>query len=83
MRIKKLWFTDERMFIETGHEQTLSVALSRFPRLQRANARQRAAWTQVCDGLRWDEIDEDISLESFGYADNDPQVFRWQAPTTI
>ena len=78
MKVKKLWFDDSRMFIETGKKEILSVALWRFPRLQYANEVQRAAWEQFYDGLRWEEIDEDVSLDSFRWADDDPNIVRWK-----
>ena len=77
MKVKKLWFDDARMFIKTDTDETFSVALWRFPRLERANSAQRTAWQQFHDALRWEDIDEDISLESFHWADNDPTIIRW------
>ncbi|MDR1779795.1 MAG: DUF2442 domain-containing protein [Tannerella sp.] len=78
MKVKNLWFDPERMYIETTHKKVLSVALNRFPRLERADTRQRETWQQVYDGLRWDEIDEDISLESFTLNDNDPHILSYR-----
>jgi hypothetical protein len=65
------------MFIEIDRKEVLSVALWRFPRLKNASDRQRTAWKQFHDGLRWEVIDEDISLESLRWADDDPQTLRW------
>ncbi|GHT72854.1 hypothetical protein AGMMS50262_02800 [Bacteroidia bacterium] len=76
-RVKKLWFADGRMYIENGKKEQLSVAVSRFPRLLHANNEQRMAWKQFHDGLRWEEIDEDIHLNSFLYAENDKNIVHW------
>jgi hypothetical protein len=72
MNIQKLWFTDERLYIETAKGETLSQPMRFFPRLQQATNTQRSAWTQSYFGLHWEEIDEDISFDSFTWADDDP-----------
>lgn len=72
--VKKVWFDGGRIFIETNAGEKMSQPLRFFPRLQRADERQRAEWTQSYFGLHWDTIDEDISFESFTWADNDPQT---------
>jgi hypothetical protein len=74
MKVQKLWFTDELLFIETINGETFSQPLQHYPRLRRASPQQRAVWKQSCDGLHWETIDEDISFESFFYDDNDPLV---------
>jgi hypothetical protein len=72
MTIKKLWFTDERIFIETAEGRVWSQPLYFFPRLRRATTAQRAQWVASPCGLHWEPIDEDISFESFTWGDNDP-----------
>jgi hypothetical protein len=71
-RVKRLWFTDDRIFIETGDYIIQSQLLKFFPRLRAAGDAQRADWHESYFGLHWDSIDEDISFESFSWADNDP-----------
>jgi hypothetical protein len=70
--VKKVWFESGRIFIETAEGGVLSQSMRFFPRLTRATAAQRAEWTQSHFGLHWDEIDEDISFDSFTWGDNDP-----------
>jgi hypothetical protein len=43
----------------------LSVPLAWFPRLLHANARQRGNWELIGDGegIRWPDLDEDLSVE--------------------
>ena len=77
MKVKKLWFDDNRMYIETNKQEVSSVAVGRFPRLERADSTQRSSWKQYGDGLRWEDIDEDISLKSFAWADDDVNVVRF------
>ena len=76
--IKKLWFADERIFIETTQGKVQSQPMRFFPRLRQATEQQRADWTQSRFGLHWEKIDEDISFESFTWDDNDPLTLYCQ-----
>ena len=76
MNVKKLWFADGRMYIETDMGQVLSQSLSWYPRLRKATEAQRAKYRVSTMGLHWDEIDEDVSFESFTYQDMDPRTER-------
>ncbi|MDR1880657.1 MAG: DUF2442 domain-containing protein [Tannerellaceae bacterium] len=70
--VRKLWFDNERIFIETAEKEVLSQPMRFFPRLRQATDDQRSEWTESHFGLHWESIDEDISFESFTWADNDP-----------
>ena len=72
MKINKLWFSDERLFIETNKKEVLSQPLRFYPRLKNATDEQRKDWKQSYGGIHWAVIDEDISFESFYWSDNDP-----------
>jgi hypothetical protein len=72
VKVKKLWFSDERLFIETNRKEVLSQPLRFYPRLKNATETQRHKWQQSYGGLHWQAIDEDISFESFYWGDNDP-----------
>lgn len=74
MKITKVWFKDEKIFIRTDTGVELWQSLLWYPRLQAATDEQRAAYKidKFGDALRWDEIDEDISLESFTYEEREP-----------
>ncbi len=50
--------------LEDGRE--ISVPLAWFPRLQKATQAQRRKWRLIGGGIgiHWEEIDEDISVES-------------------
>jgi len=71
-KVKRLWFTDDRIFIETENNNVQSQLLQFFPRLRAADNSQRADWNESYFGLHWDSIDEDISFDSFAWTDNDP-----------
>ena len=70
--VNKLWFDNERIYIETADGKMQSQPMRFFPRLQYATDIQRAEWTESYFGLHWENIDEDISFESFTWDDNDP-----------
>ena len=72
MKVNKLWFSNERLFIETDKNKVLSQPLLYYPRLRNATDIQRKHWEQSYGGLHWLSIDEDISFESFNWPDNDP-----------
>jgi hypothetical protein len=53
-----------RVILADGRE--VSVPLEWFPRLRNANETQRKNWRLIGKGvgIHWDDIDEDISVES-------------------
>jgi hypothetical protein len=59
-------FSDSKMilFLEDGRE--LSIPLEWFPRLRKATENQLNKWRFIGngEGIHWDEIDEDISVEA-------------------
>jgi transcriptional regulator with XRE-family HTH domain len=78
--IKKLWFKDEKIFILTDEGKELWQSLLWYPRLKQATEEQRKKYRCNDVGIRWEEIDEDMSLESFLYDDPEPvgvaKIFR-------
>jgi hypothetical protein len=77
-QVKKLWFADERIYIEYASGEVQDQPLRFFPRLSKASDRERSEWTESHFGLHWENIDEDISFESFTWADNDPLTLYYQ-----
>lgn len=59
-------FSDSKMivFLEDGRE--LSIPLEWFPRLRNATENQLKKWRFIGngEGIHWDEIDEDVSVEN-------------------
>lgn len=72
IKIKKLWFDDEKVFILTDDDRTLWQSLLWYPRLKSATDEQRNAYEIDSFGIRWEELDEDMSLESFTYEEPEP-----------
>ncbi len=58
-------FSDRRMLVDLADGRTVGVPFDRYPILREATARQRNGWELAVDGtaLRWESIDEDISVE--------------------
>jgi hypothetical protein len=80
MKIKKLWFNDNKIFIITGDGKELWQSLLWYRRLQHASDVQRNNYRISHSGIHWPDIDEDISFESFTYDDPEPvgiaRIFR-------
>lgn len=59
-------FADYKMTILLEDGRELSVPLEWFPRLRKATVEQLNKWRLIGDGegIHWDEIDEDISIEN-------------------
>ncbi|MCL2245999.1 MAG: DUF2442 domain-containing protein [Lentimicrobiaceae bacterium] len=76
--VTKLWFDNERIFLENTSGKICSQPMRFYPRLLQASEEQRAAWTESYFGLHWENIDEDISFESFTWNDNDPLTLYHQ-----
>ncbi len=62
---KSVHFDDERMHVVLTDEREISVPLTWFPILLHATIEEREKWKIVHNGvgLRWEEIDEDISVK--------------------
>lgn len=73
MTIKKLWFKDEKILIQTDDEKTLWQSLLWYPRLKNATEEERNNYRINRFGIRWEELDEDMSLESFTYDEPEPR----------
>ena len=65
VRARKLTFDRDTMWVELDDGRSLGVPLAWFPRLMRASAVQRENYRigPSGNGLHWDELDEDISVE--------------------
>ncbi len=57
--------SDDRLSVDLADGRKLSVPLAWFPRLLRAKPSQRERWELLAGGkgIRWPEIDEDLSVE--------------------
>jgi hypothetical protein len=74
MKIEKLWFENDRIYVINDKNETLFQSLKFYPRLLCATDAQRQSYECWDYGIRWDEIDEDMSYESFYYEDTKEPV---------
>lgn len=72
MKIVKIRFADERIYGTTDDGRELWQSLLYYKRLRNASEQQREQYTINAYGIRWEELDEDISFESFEYPDPEP-----------
>lgn len=72
MEIKKIWFGKDRLYGLTDDGRTLWQSLLYYRRLMDATEEQRNNYSIGAFGIRWPDIDEDVSFESFEYDDPEP-----------
>ena len=65
-----------KLFLYTGDKGVLTQSLNDYPRLKNATNEQKTKWKLSNIGIHWEEIDEDISFESFLYEKDDPLVVK-------
>lgn len=58
--------TDDALTVELNDGRTISVPLAWYPRLVHATAEERRNWSLIGkgQGIHWDDLDEDISVEN-------------------
>lgn len=77
MKVIKLWFEKDRLYILKDNNKELSQDLKWYPRLMNATDSQRNNYEMDEMGIFWPDLDEDVSLESFTYKDEDePEIKR-------
>ena len=62
---EKVTITKDTLTVDLSDGRTISVPLAWFPRLLHATNQERKHWRLIGkgQGLHWDDIDEDISVE--------------------
>jgi hypothetical protein len=67
LKIEKVWFDDENIYILTNDGTQKSHPLRWFDRLLNATPEQRERYEigRWHDSIHWPELDEDLSLEGF------------------
>jgi len=67
LKIVKVWFDTENIFIQTNDGTLKSHPLRWFPSLWNATAEQREKFEigKWGDDIHWEELNEDLSLEGF------------------
>ena len=65
IKVKRLWFWDNKIFIQTENGRELWQPLLSYKRLLYATDEQRNDYRFSYSGIHWSSVDEDISFESF------------------
>lgn len=65
MRIEKVWFDNDNIFIKTDVGYIIGNPVRWFPRLANATVEQRSNFEISPFGIHWEELDEDLSLDGF------------------
>lgn len=57
--------TEDTLTVDLSDGRTISVPLGWYPRLELASPKERANWRLIGkgQGIHWEDIDEDISVE--------------------
>ena len=76
MKIKEIWFDDDRIYGRDETGATHYQSLLWYPKLRSADNEERAKFTIGFDGIHWRSLDEDISFESFEYDDREPTAMQ-------
>ena len=73
MKICKVWFESDRIYVLTDDGRTMWQSLLYYRRLREATDEQRADCEIDDEGIHWERLDEDVSLESFEYDNPEPE----------
>jgi hypothetical protein len=73
MMIKKIWFDNNRIYGETDDGRVLWQSLLYYRRLLNATQAEREHYEMDDEGIHWEDLDEDVSFESFEYDDPEPK----------
>lgn len=70
MKIERVWFDDDNIYVVTDSGHTIGNPLEWFPRLHKAKKETDKLLhcfeiSNTRDSIHWPELDEDLSLESF------------------
>jgi hypothetical protein len=63
--IVKVWIDNEAVYIQTNKGEIFNERFADYPRLRTALPAQRANFEYDNIGIRWDELDEDLSFSGF------------------
>jgi len=75
----RISFDEDNLLLCAEDQAVYAQPLSDYPRLKDATNEQRAKWKLSNIGVHWEDIDEDVSFESFFYEKDDPMVVKAEA----
>lgn len=74
--IEKVWLTDTAVWLRTKDGREAYEEFDLFPRLKWATEEQRENFTLKHYGIRWNDVDEDLSYEGFFYEKSENRLYR-------
>lgn len=74
--IDKVWLTETAVWVRTKDGREAYDEFELLPRLKYATKEQREAFELNHFGIRWDEVDEDLSYEGFFYEKPSGRLYR-------
>lgn len=74
--IEKVWLTDTAVWVRTKDGREAYEDFELLPRLKWATTAQRENYELKHFGIRWEDVDEDLSYEGFFYEKSDSRLFR-------
>ncbi len=77
MKIEKVWLTDTEIWIRTEDGKEAHELLADYPRLRYATKEQLKKFITDDYGIRWEELDEDLSFEGFFHKKETTQLYQF------
>ena len=71
LKLKKVWFDEENIFIEMEDGEIRNHPLRWFPKLENASKKELNKYRLSQFGIHWEDLDEDLSIEGFLSYDKD------------
>lgn len=65
MKVVDIWLTDKEVWIKTEDGREANERFADYPRLRNATREQLENYQASDYGIRWPDIDEDLSFEGF------------------
>ena len=65
VKVNRVWTDDIAVYIEISNGAVFSEKFEDYPRLRNATPAQRTAFEYNDVFMRWEELDEDLSIEGF------------------
>lgn len=84
-KVENIEITDDELIVALQDGRTVSMPLAWYPRLLHGTAEERQSWRLIGggEGIHWESLDEDISVEHIlaGIPSNESQksLQRWLA----
>ena len=75
MQIKKVWLTEDAVWIRREDGTEACERFSDYPRLRDATADQRVHFVTDAFGIHWPELDEDLCFEGFFHAKSSSPLY--------